>query len=249
MDAFFIVQVLLGAAAAGFIQGLSGFAFGLVALSFWAWSIDPRLAGPMVVFGSLVGQIGSLPAIWHHFDWRRALPFIIGGVAGVPVGVWLLAIVDIDIFRTTVGVLLLVYCSAMLMVDSLPPITRGGRLADGVAGWIGGVMGGLGGLNGPAPTLWCSLRAWDKDTQRVIFQTFSLTMQFLTLAAYAAGNMLTPTAWRTFVLMIPAVLLPVWAGVRIYRRLSGFAFRRLILVLLLGSGLALCTPAALHLLR
>jgi hypothetical protein len=31
-------------------------------------------------------------------------------------------------------------------------------LADGGIGLIGGMMGGLGGLNGPAPTLWCSLR-------------------------------------------------------------------------------------------
>lgn len=31
-----LIVVLLGAAAAGFVQGVSGFAFSLVALSFWA---------------------------------------------------------------------------------------------------------------------------------------------------------------------------------------------------------------------
>jgi len=36
--------VALGAAG-GFVQGLSGFAFGLVALGIRAWSIDPAYGG------------------------------------------------------------------------------------------------------------------------------------------------------------------------------------------------------------
>jgi hypothetical protein len=36
--------VALGAVAAGFVQGLSGFGFGMVAMSFWAWTLEPRLA-------------------------------------------------------------------------------------------------------------------------------------------------------------------------------------------------------------
>ena len=49
--------VLLGALVAGFVQGLSGFAFGLVAMAFWVWAVAPQLAGPLVVFGSLIGQL------------------------------------------------------------------------------------------------------------------------------------------------------------------------------------------------
>jgi hypothetical protein len=39
--------------AAGFVQGLSGFAFALVSMTIWAWRLDPIVAGPLVVFGSL----------------------------------------------------------------------------------------------------------------------------------------------------------------------------------------------------
>ena len=56
MDSVYLV-VTLGAVIAGFVQGLSGFAFGLVAMSFWAWVLDPRLAATLAVFGALVGQI------------------------------------------------------------------------------------------------------------------------------------------------------------------------------------------------
>ena len=40
MESVYLV-VALGAVVAGFVQGLSGFAFGLVAMSFWAWALEP----------------------------------------------------------------------------------------------------------------------------------------------------------------------------------------------------------------
>ena len=56
MDAVYGV-VVLGAVLAGFVQGLSGFGFGLVAMSIWAWALQPQLAAILAVFGALTGQI------------------------------------------------------------------------------------------------------------------------------------------------------------------------------------------------
>ncbi len=105
--------VALGAAAGGFVQGLSGFAFGLVAMAVWAWLLDPVLAGPLVVFGSLVGQLLSAGSIRRGFDPRRVLPFVAGGVLGVPLGVALLRQIDPLAFKLAVGVLLAVWCGTV----------------------------------------------------------------------------------------------------------------------------------------
>jgi len=234
-----VAVVVLGTCIGGFIQGLSGFAFGLVAMSVWVWSIEPQLAAPMVVWGSWVGQVLSFAAVRRRFDWRRALPFVFGGALGVPLGAWLLPHIDVRLFRSGVGALLIVYCSVMLAAKHLPSVTRGGRLADGAVGWIGGVMGGLGGLTGPAPTLWCTLRRWDKNTQRGVFGVFNLTMHSLTLATYTIDGTLTVAMVPILALMVPVAILPTFAGGRLYRRFSDEAFRRLILWVLLGSGIGL----------
>ena len=42
-----LLLIVIGAALAGFAQGVSGFAYSLVALSVWAWGVDPALAAPM----------------------------------------------------------------------------------------------------------------------------------------------------------------------------------------------------------
>jgi uncharacterized membrane protein YfcA len=49
-----------GAALAGLVQGISGFAFAMVAMSVWVWGLDPRLAAVMAVAGALVGQCITL---------------------------------------------------------------------------------------------------------------------------------------------------------------------------------------------
>src|SRR5579863_9852658 len=97
--------VLIGALAAGFVQGLSGFAFGLVAMTIWVWTIAPQLAGPLVVFGSLVGQLLSLGSFRRSFSLRRLWPFVLGGCVGTPIGVWMLHYVDPNVFKLAVGLI------------------------------------------------------------------------------------------------------------------------------------------------
>jgi uncharacterized membrane protein YfcA len=157
----------------------------------------------------------------------------------VPLGVILLDRVDVAWFRAIVGALLIVYCSGVLLAAELPPLRFGGRAADAVVGLIGGVMGGLAGLSGPVPILWCTLRRWDKQTQRAVFQSFNVAMHVITLTAYGLNGNLTPSAGRMFGLMLPALLLPTWLGAKLYHHISESAFRRLVLCLLLLSGCVL----------
>jgi uncharacterized membrane protein YfcA len=238
-----ITAIVFGTCLAGFVQGVSGFAFGLVAMSVWAWTVEPQLAGPMVVWGSWVGQLLSLGAVRGGLLWRRALPFVIGGAAGVPLGAWLLKYIDIGVFKGCVGVVLIGYCSTMLLASRIPTVRRGGQILDGAVGAVGGVMGGLGGLTGPAPTLWCTLRGWDRHAQRSVFQVFNLSMHSLTLTVYLLTGTLTSRMVPIFALMVPVAIVPTLLGVRVYRRVDERLFRRLVLVLLLGSGITLVISA------
>ena len=205
-------------------------------MAVWAWSVEPVLAGPLVVFGTLFGQILSIGTVRRGLDAGLIWPFVAGGILGVPLGVALLPHLDPAAFKLGVGVLLLLWCPAMLMARDIPHITGGGRLADGVIGWIGGIMCGIAGLNGPAPTLWTTLRGWGRDRQRAVFQTFSLVTQALTITAYlATGIIQAGTAW-VFAVVVPAMLIPTLIGARLYRNFTDTGFRRVVLGLLSLSG-------------
>ena len=243
-----LIQVIVGAAVAGFVQGLSGFAFGLAAMGIWAWSVSPQLAGPMVVFGSLIGQLLSIHSIRGSLELSRVMPLIPCGLIGVPIGAAALPHLDATMFKAGVGLLLAIYCPAMLLTRELPRIRGGGRIADGVAGLIGGVMGGIGGLSGPAPTLWCTLRHWSRDAQRGVIQSFNLAMHTLTLTVYAVDGAITAETGRMFAVIAPTLVVPCLIGARLYTRVSEIQFRRLVLGLLFLSGLGLLAASGSRLL-
>ncbi len=234
-----LFSIIAGAGAGGFVSGIAGFAFGLVALAFWVWRIEPQFLAPMVVFGSLVTQSFSIATVADSFQWKRVMPFLAGGVIGVPIGVALLGMVNLRMFRVFVGIVLIIYCSFALLLANVKPVAAGGRLADAFSGVVGGIMGGLAGLTGPAPTLWCTVRGWDKDTQRCIFQSFNLTMQAVAMVIYWSQGILTLAVGKIFLLMVPVVIVPTILGARLYRRINATAFRRIVLSLLLLSGLVL----------
>ena len=228
-----------GAMAAGFVQGLSGFGFGMVAMSFWAWTVEPRLAAPMAVFGALSGQLLAAFTVRRGFALARLLPFVAGGLLGIPLGLKVLPYLDPVVFKACIGGLLAVWCPLMLCAGRLPRISVGGRTADGVAGLMGGVMGGLGGFTGVIPTLWCTLRGYDRDTQRAVIQNFNLSMLTVTMIGYVVTGVVTSAMLPQFAVVLPAMLVPAWLGTRVYTGISDAAFRRVVLGLLTLSGIAL----------
>lgn len=234
-----ILMLVVGAAVAGLVQGISGFAFGMVSMSIWAWTIEPRVAAVMAVFGGLSGQVLSAFTVRRGLAASTLLPFLIGGAAGIPIGVWALPHFDPAVFRLAIGTVLVVFCPAMLWSERLPRVTSGGRLADGVAGAVGGVMGGLGGFTGVVPTLWCTLRGFDKDLQRAVIQNFNLAALTVTMAGYLLAGAVTSDMLPKFAVVLPALVLPSLLGARIYVGLSPLAFRRVVLGVLSLSGLAL----------
>lgn len=242
MDSIYLV-VAGGAVVAGFVQGLSGFAFGMVAMSLWAWTLEPRLAAVLAVFGALTGQVIAAVTVRRGFDARRLWPFVLGGLLGVPLGVLLLPRLDVEAFKGVLGTLLVLWCPAMLMAKNLPRITRGGRLADGVVGLAGGVMGGIGGFTGTLPTLWCTLRGFDKEAQRAVIQNFNLSMLAVTMGTYVATGLVTREMLPLFALVAPAMLVPVLLGARLYTGISEARFRQIVLGLLTVSGIVLLASA------
>ncbi|RYY81269.1 MAG: sulfite exporter TauE/SafE family protein, partial [Comamonadaceae bacterium] len=228
--------IVLGAALAGFVQGLSGFGFSLTAIAVWAWVLDPRLAAALAVFGALAGQVVSAFTVRRGWHLRTLLPFLAGGLAGIPLGLYLLPRLDVPMFKALLGALLVVVCPLMFFAARLPHVRRGGRLADAVAGSIGGVMGGLGGSTGVVPTLWCTLRGFDKDRQRAVIQNFNLAMLAITFTGYLATGLVERSMLPLFAVVAPAMLVPSLFGARLYLGISEAGFRKVVLGLLTASG-------------
>jgi uncharacterized membrane protein YfcA len=135
-----LVLLAAGAAVAGFVQGLSGFAFGMVAMSIWVWGVEPRVAAVMTVMGGLSGQLLQVFTVRRGLRLAALAPFLAGAGVGVPLGVAALPHLDTALFKLTLGVILVVCCPAMLFAHRLPRLALGGRVGDAMAGAVGGIL-------------------------------------------------------------------------------------------------------------
>ena len=239
MDLFSAIMILLGGFAGGFVTGLAGFGTGLTALVFWLFVLPPTTASTLVILCSVAAQSLTLNKIWRSIEWRRVLPFVLPGLVGVPLGVLLLARIDIQLFKLCVGVILITYTAQGLLAKSDLTVRWGGRVADGVVGFGGGVLGGLAGLSGPLPTMWANLRDWTKDQKRSVIQVFNLTILAGALVIHAMGGLMTAALADAALIALPGAGVGAWLGYRAFARMTDTHFTKLILGLLGLSGVFL----------
>src|SRR5687767_4799483 len=233
----------MGAAIAGLVQGISGFAFAMVAMSIWVWGIDPLIAAPMAVFGGWFGQVISVIRVRRGWYVSILWPFVLGSAIGIPIGTRLLGLLDPNRFKLVLGSLLVICCSAMLATARLPKIHHGGKGADAGVGLLGGLMAPLSGFSGLAPALWCSLRGYNKDEHRAVIQNFNLIVLSATVATNVWTGRLNRTHLPQMAIVAGALILPAIWGSKIYVGMSAAAFRKTVLWLLVLAGVTMLLAA------
>jgi uncharacterized membrane protein YfcA len=230
---------LLAAFAGAFVAGLSGFAFGLVAASLWLYVLTPLQSASLIVGFGLLVQGYSVWKLRATVDWRRLWPFMIGAVAGVPVGVSLLTWADPNSVRIAVGAILIAYSLYAFFRPQLKVATVVPPAADMAVGFVNGLLGGLTGLAGIIITIWCNLRGLPKDLQRATFQPVAVVVFAMTALLLGAKGSLTLETAKLFALGLPFLFAGTWLGLKLFGRIDEATFRKIVLALLCVSGVAL----------
>ena len=228
----------LGALLGGIAAGASGFAFGLAASSIWLHRIDPAHSALMV---SSCGVLLHLTTIWpqrKHIEIGKLWPFVVGGLAGIPIGLHFLVYTDAGVLKGALGVFLLAFGTYALLAPRLHTFTGGGRGADAGVGFLGGVLGGIGGYSGVLPTIWTQLRGWPKQIARAVYQPYVIIIQAIALIGIVWVT-LDHAGVVMLVSVLPPLLFGTWIGWQLYGRLNDLRFRQALAVLLIVSGVML----------
>jgi uncharacterized protein len=240
---FFVAIVLF---VAGVVSGLAGFAFSAVAACV-LWLLPPLQAVPLIMLLSACNQLLSIGKLRQEMtlfstDEREgALPYIIGGFAGVPIGVALLRGLPTSLFAGGLGAFLIAYSVFMLVMPGRFHITLSGWKVTAAVGALGGIVGGFSGFGASILVVYLGLRGEGKSATRGITQPYILTMQLVSLGVLAVTDsaIFNASFWFLWAVTLPAVLLGSGTGVALYRRLSDSNFRYAVLILLILSGASL----------
>ncbi len=231
----------------GLMSGLSGFGFSAVGAACLLF-IQPILEVPLLQTLSTGNQLLSveqlradMPKSWKDF-WEQPGPCIMGGLVGVPLGIWVLSHVPATQLMTVFGSLLVVYSIYSMFKPVGVKINGiGGPAVGALVGLIGGVIGGFTAFPGAAVVVWTGLRDLHKAQNRAIVQPYIIMSQIysLGLIAWLHPAYLNHRFWLLLLVTLPAVLPGTFGGVMIYRRISDVNFKRISFFLLGLSGLSL----------
>ena len=234
-----VIIVVVGALAGGLVNGLTGFGTALTAVGLWLYALPPTAVSSLAIICAAVAQLQTFPMIWSTIRWQRVFPLLVPGLFGVPLGTFLLAHIEPKFFKIGIGIFLVVYSAYVLVRSGEIKVAWGGRAADAVVGFGGGVLGGLTGLSGVLPVVWTDIRGWSKEQRRGIVQAFNISILSLALAAHAVSGLLTRQVLLELALALPATIASAAIGAFIYRRLADRGYQRVVMLLLLVFGLTL----------
>ena len=238
LTAAYLAVVLCGAA---FVRGYSGFGFSALVVTGASLVTNPLNLVPVVIFCEFLMTFQQWRGVGADVDWPRVRWLWLGGLLGVPVGLWLITQVPVDATRALVALYVLAMCAVLMRCWQLQR-PQGGVAHTGVgifAGLANAV--GMGGL--PVATYFTA-----QNMRARVFRA--------TLIAYFAGlDLFTfPFLWwhglvsRDTALVVlagaPLMVAGIWLGGRQFLSAEPQEFRRFAIMLLavlavLGLGKAI----------
>ena len=236
------VWTMLGVFAAALVAGAVGFGFIPLCGAMLVHLLgDPMRALEITLVCAIPSQITMVWALRRDIDWHACPNFLLGAAFGLPVGFYVLLHACAKPAAQALGALLVIFAVAALLRQPMVVDDERG-VGDGVAGFLGGITGGIAAFPAAPIVVWCSLKGWSKDRQRGVYQPVMLILQLAGLAVLAAGEFASgrhrDIDWSGL-LYLPAVLLGTLLGLALFSRLNDKQFGLAGKLLLIVSGASL----------
>jgi uncharacterized membrane protein YfcA len=230
--------MVVGVFAGAVVSGFTGFAFSAVAGAVLLHMLPPAEAVPLMMICSVLVQSICLVSLRRHVQWRASLALAAGGLLGLPPALYVLLHADPALFRIGFGVFLAAYAGYMLLRPKLhAEAPAPGILQQAAIGFAGGLVGGVTAMPGAVPTIWCDLRGIGKDRQRGMVQPYITAMQLAALTLLFLQRSLPDALLDDLLLSAPPLAAGALLGLTLFGKVSDALFRRVLLSVLLLSGL------------
>ena len=230
-------MLFLVALAAAFTQSLTGFGSALVSMAVLPGLIGIRTAAPLVTLITVTIDVALLARYRQALNLRAIWRLVTALVLGVPLGILVLRRVEERFVLAILGVVIAGYALYALLSPRLPRLEHP-AWAYGF-GFLAGVLGGAYNTSGPPVVIFGNCQRWPPSEFKGNLQGFFLVNDLLVIAGHALSQNLTPLVLRDYLIVLPALIVGLFVGGRLDRRVDPGLFRKIVLVLLVVMGLRL----------
>ncbi len=231
------IPVILILFVATLVRSALGFGEALIAVPLLALVMPIEVAAPTAVLVSITVAFVIVLQDWRRVHLRSAGWLVASTFLGIPLGLLLLKKLPESIVDVVLGGVVASF-SVYSLASRREHELKDDRLA-GVFGFAAGVLGGAYGMNGPPLAIYGSLRRWSAEHFRATLQAYFLPASAAGMAGYWIAGLWTPSVNRFYLDSLPGVVVAIFLGRAINRRLSGRRFVSWIHVCLIAIGAVL----------
>lgn len=235
----------LFAAVGGFMRGFAGTATTMLMVPLFSLLLPPAEAVLLGVTLDVLATAPLFPRAAREAAWPVVLPLLVGGVAAIPFGAWVLLTLPVPVMRAVIAVTLIL--SALLLLSGWTYRGRRTPLLSVAVGAFAGTIGSATGIGGPPVTVYFLATGGLAREVRASLNVYSLVRMSLSAAAIAWAGSFGGAILAKVAVLLPAMLTATWLGTRAFRVVSERLFRQALLLTLLALGAALLGRAALGL--
>ena len=237
MSAELVVFAMVLAFTAATIQSVTGFGFSLTLVPLLAVAWEPKAAVPVSLLLALATNVALLAQVRGQVTMRRLPGLYLGLIIGIPLGVLFLERVDADTLQITVGVV--VFAATILLY--LQPSIDAGHDSFGLrlgAGAMGGALTSATSMGGPPVVLYLLGRETEIDRYRATLLAYFLPSGVLAVTAFVIVGRIDSDVLIITAAAVPAVVAGILTGGWLRTHLNAGRFRRIVLGVLIATGIS-----------
>jgi len=230
-----IVFGFLAILLSGLTYGTTGFGFGLVSVPLLLIFLPPQMAVPASLLLSSVTGISIVLEARRNVELKRIWPLMVGGFLGIPVGTFVLTVLDPNLLKVIIGVIISL-CAVAFLTGFRKPV-RSETITSIPIGFASGLLNGATGMSGPPVILFFSNQGVKKNVFRANLATHFLILNIITLPMQGVSGLLTREVFTYVLWWFPAMVIGTWAGIKLSHKINENLFRTMALALVAATGL------------
>ena len=212
------LEIVLAVSFAGFVQGLTGFGFGMAAVALLPLLLGLQDAQAVIAILTGVVCAATFFATWRHFRWRDGRWLVLGAGIGVPIGFWALVCLPATLLLQGLGLVLCLFSASELWRGERLPLRIPPALSFPI-GVVSGCLGGALNVGGPPAIAYVYSQPWTKEQTVSLLQVVFGISAVLRLALMIPGRLIRPEHLWVSLLTLAPMLLATWCGNGLLRRL------------------------------
>lgn len=238
-----LLQIVIVFFVAATVRSALGFGEALIAVPLLALVAPIEVVAPVAVLHSITIAALVILQDWRHIHYRSAGLLTLTTVIGTPLGILLLSRLPERGIKLLLGSIIVAFAAFCLM-RRRPAQLNDDRFA-WLFGFFAGVLGGAYGMNGPPLVVYGALRGWTPQHFRATLQGYFLPASILIMVGFWLSGLWTEQVTYYYFLSLPAVIVAIFVGRFINRRISGPAFLHFVYLGLMLAGALLLGQALL----